>query len=123
MTEVATSFIQSHMTPEMKRLLRHYQMQEYVDARKWRKQQVARKREWLKIIPSSVPIEPHRYYEPREVAAILNVSYDTARRRMKRMTKQAVELGASGTRRKQQKELLRVQGSQLSQWLQGRKLE
>jgi hypothetical protein len=68
-----------------------------------------------------VEIDPRRRYTPSEVAAILNCSYDTAIRRMRRMP--GVENhGTKEGRFKRGKAMLRILGSDLQAYLDDRKL-
>ena len=63
-----------------------------------------------------VKIEPERNYCPGEVAAALNVSYDTALRRMLKM-KGVVNLGTPTRRYKRGKRQLRIKGKKLLAFL------
>jgi hypothetical protein len=85
MNEEMRNDVVQHIRKNWKKDVLQHMRQEFLDAHRWRTQKVAGKREWLKIVPSTSPIEPHRFYRAKEVAAILNVSYDTARRRMRKM--------------------------------------
>lgn len=64
-----------------------------------------------------VKIEPEQNYSPGEVAAALNVSYDTALRRMLRM-KGVVDLGTPTRRYKRGKKKLRIRGKKLLAFLE-----
>jgi hypothetical protein len=66
-------------------------------------------------------IDPHKNYTPSEVASILNVSYDTAIRRMGKMG--AVNMGTPERRYKRGKRMLRVTGKRLMDYLRKRSLE
>ena len=61
-----------------------------------------------------VELNPDYLYSPREVAAVLSVSYDTAVRVMQRMKRSA---NLASPRAK--KRLLRVKGSDLRDYIQG----
>ena len=71
--------------------------------------------------PQHAPLDPHKQYSPAEVARILNVSYDTAIRRMKDM-KGCIDLGSKETRHKRPKAKLRVSGKHLQAYLRNREL-
>ena len=60
----------------------------------------------------TVESKPDKLYTPSEVAALLNVSYDTAVRRMQRM-KGCVDMGTQTKRYKRGKKLLRISGKHL----------
>jgi hypothetical protein len=60
----------------------------------------------------SVKIEPEQYYSPGQVAAVLNLSYDTALRRMLKM-KGVVDFGTPTRRYKRGKKKLRISGKNL----------
>lgn len=62
-----------------------------------------------------VELKPDYLYSPREVAAVLSVSYDTAVRVMQRMKRSA---NLASPRAK--KRLLRVKGSDLRDYIQGK---
>jgi hypothetical protein len=64
-----------------------------------------------------VKIEPEQSYSPGEVAAALNVSYDTALRRMLKM-KGVVDLGTPTRRYKRGKKKLRIRGKKLLAFLE-----
>ncbi len=63
-----------------------------------------------------VIIEPEQNYSPGQVAAALNVSYDTALRRMQKM-KGVVDLGTPTRRYKRGKKKLRIKGKKLQAFL------
>jgi hypothetical protein len=63
----------------------------------------------------NVEIKPDYLYSPREVAAILSVSYDTAMRTMERMGRTA-----NLAKPRSKKRLLRVKGSDLRDYLRGK---
>jgi hypothetical protein len=67
------------------------------------------------------PLDPHKLYTPSEVASMLNVSYDTAIRRMKDMPG-CVDLGTKETRHKRPKAKLRVSGKHLQSYLRNHSL-
>jgi Mn-dependent DtxR family transcriptional regulator len=60
-------------------------------------------------------IDPHKNYTPSEVATVLNVSYDTAIRRMEKMG--CVDMGTKERRYKRGKRMLRVTGRKLMDYL------
>jgi hypothetical protein len=62
-----------------------------------------------------VEIKSDYLYSPREVAAVLSVSYDTAIRTMERMKRTA-----NLAKHKSKKRLLRVKGSDLRDYLNGK---
>jgi hypothetical protein len=66
---------------------------------------------WKKRL-TTVEIKPDHLYSPREVAAILSASYDTAIRTMQRM-KRTVNLAKPRAK----KRLLRVKGSDLRDYI------
>lgn len=66
-----------------------------------------------------VQVEPNRNYTPSEVAAILNVSYDTALRQMQKM-KHVVDLGTQTRRYKRGKKMLRISGKHLVSFIQNK---
>ena len=59
-----------------------------------------------------VELKPEHLYTPGEVAAILNVSYDTAVRRMLTM-KGCIDMGTQTKRYKRGKKMLRISGKNL----------
>jgi len=61
-------------------------------------------------------LEPHKLYSPSEVAAILNVSYDTALRRMLDMPG-VMDFGTRESRFKRPKRKLRVSGKGLGEYI------
>ena len=63
----------------------------------------------------SVEIKPDHLYSPKEVAAVLSVSYDTAVRTMERMKRTA-----NLAKPRAMKRLLRVKGSDLRDYIQGK---
>ena len=73
-----------------------------------------RKQSW-KQLAGSVEIKSDYLYSPREVAAVLSVSYDTAIRIMSRM-KRSANLAKPHAK----KRLLRVKGSDLRDYIQGK---
>jgi hypothetical protein len=68
-----------------------------------------------------VEIDPRRRYTPSDVAAILNCSYDTAIRRMRRMPG-VINLAAKEGRFRRGKAMLRILGSDLQSYLDDRRL-
>jgi hypothetical protein len=70
----------------------------------------------LRARKAAVALEPDRSYRPAEVASILNVSYDTALRRMRTMSG-AVNLGTKETLHKRGKSLLSISGRHLAAYL------
>ena len=70
----------------------------------------------------TVELNPSTFYTPGEVAAILNVSYDTAVRRMQKM-KGCVDMGTQTKRYKRGKKMLRVSGKNLLAFLNGKTLD
>lgn len=64
----------------------------------------------------SVKIEPEHNYSPAEVAAALNLSYDSALRRMQKM-KGVVDFGTPTRRYKRGKKKLRISGKNLLAYL------
>jgi hypothetical protein len=69
----------------------------------WKKQRV------------NVEIKPDHLYSPREVAAVMSVSYDTAVRTMQRMKRTA-----NLAKPRAKKRLLRVKGSDLRDYIEGK---
>jgi len=67
----------------------------------------------------SVELKPDKLYTPSEVAALLNVSYDTAVRRMQSM-KGCVDMGTQTKRYKRGKKLLRISGKHLVAYLRSK---
>lgn len=63
-----------------------------------------------------VKIEPGRNYSPGQVAAALDLSYDSALRRMQKM-KGVVDLGTPTRRYKRGKRKLRISGKNLLSYL------
>ena len=61
-------------------------------------------------------VEPHKYYSPADVAAILNVSYDTSIRRMLEMPG-VVDFGTQESRFKRPKRKLRISGRDLMDYI------
>ena len=70
----------------------------------------------------TVELKPEKLYTPSEVAALLNVSYDTAVRRMQSM-KGCVDMGTQTKRYKRGKKLLRISGKNLVAFLRGKTRE
>ncbi|MGD0974844.1 MAG: hypothetical protein ABR866_12185 [Candidatus Korobacteraceae bacterium] len=64
----------------------------------------------------TVELKPDIRYTPSEVAALLNVSYDTAVRRMQSM-KGIVDMGTQTKRYKRGKKMLRISGKHLLAYL------
>jgi hypothetical protein len=62
------------------------------------------------------PIDRHKNYSPRDIAALLDISYDSAIRRMVKM-KGCVDLGTKEKRYKRGKRMLRILGSDLLEYL------
>jgi len=73
------------------------------------------KRQAWKARPVNVEIKPDHLYGPKEVRVVLGVSYDTAVRTMERM-KRSADLAKPRAR----KRLLRVKGSDLRDYVQGK---
>jgi hypothetical protein len=73
-----------------------------------------RKQMWKQRV-GSVEIKSDFLYSPREVAAVLSVSYDTAIRIMSRMKRRA-----NFAKPHAKKRLLRVKGSDLRDYIQGK---
>ena len=67
----------------------------------------------------TVTIEPDKNYSPSEVAAILNVSYDSASRLMLKM-KGVVDFGTQTRRYKRGKKKLRISGKNLLEFQRGK---
>ena len=72
-------------------------------------------------VPANRPVElkPEKLYTPSQVAALLNVSYDTAVRRMQKM-KGCVDMGTQTKRYKRGKKLLRISGKNIVTFLRGK---
>jgi len=70
----------------------------------------------LRARKQTMEFKPDKLYTPSEVAALLNVSYDTAVRRMQRM-KGCVDLGTPTKRYKRGKKLLRISGKHFVAYL------
>jgi len=70
----------------------------------------------------TVELKPDKLYTPSEVAALLNVSYDTAVRRMLTM-KGCVDMGTQTKRYKRGKRMLRISGKNLIAFLRGKTRE
>jgi hypothetical protein len=64
----------------------------------------------------SLSIDPKELYTPKDVAAILHVSYFTALRRMVTMPG-VVDIGSKEKRFKRRKRLLRISGAKLKEWM------
>jgi hypothetical protein len=69
----------------------------------------------------TTPIDPQRLYTPREVADLLQISYDTAARRMRDM-RGCIDLGSKETLKKRPKAKLRISGKALQAYLRGREM-
>ena len=69
-----------------------------------------------------VELKPDKLYTPSEIAALLNVSYDTAVRRMLTM-KGCVDMGTQTKRYKRGKRLLRISGTHLVAYLRSKTKE
>ncbi len=67
----------------------------------------------------TVELKPDNLYSPSEVAALLNVSYDTAVRRMQNM-KGCVDMGTQTKRYKRGKKMLRISGKYLVAYLRSK---
>ena len=67
----------------------------------------------------TVELKPDNRYTPSEVAALLNVSYDTAVRRMQSM-KGIVDMGTQTKRYKRGKKMLRISGKHLLAYLRSK---
>jgi hypothetical protein len=67
----------------------------------------------------TVEFKPDKLYTPSELAALLNVSYDTAVRRMQRMNG-CVDMGTQTKRYKRGKKLLRISGKHLVSYLKSK---
>ena len=67
----------------------------------------------------TVKIEPEQNYSPGQVAAALNLSYDSALRRMLKM-KGVVDLGTPTRRYKRGKKKLRISGKNLLVFLRSK---
>ena len=70
----------------------------------------------------TVELKPDKLYTPSQVAALLNVSYDTAVRRMKRM-KGCVDMGTQTQRYKRGKKMLRISGKHFVAYIKGKTIE
>lgn len=70
----------------------------------------------------TVELKPDKLYGPSEVAALLNVSYDTAVRRMQSM-KGCIDMGTQTKRYKRGKKLLRISGKNLVVFLRAKTRE
>ncbi len=77
--------------------------------------QAEKEQDWKKRLPVVEIIRPHHLYSPKEVAAVLSVSYETAVRTMVRM-KRSVNLAKPRAK----KRLLRVKGSDLLDYINGK---
>ena len=66
-----------------------------------------------------VELKPEKLYTPSEVSALLNVSYDTAVRRMEKM-KGHVDFGTPTKRYKRGKKMLRISGKHLVAYLRSK---
>jgi hypothetical protein len=67
----------------------------------------------------TIKIETEKNYEPAEVAAFLNVSYDAALRLMQKM-KGVIDLGTPTRRYKRGKKKLRISGTNLLKFLRAK---
>jgi len=67
----------------------------------------------------TVELKPDKRYTPSQVAALLNVSYDTAVRRMQKM-KGHIDLGTQTKRYKRGKKMLRISGKHLVAYLKSK---
>jgi hypothetical protein len=67
----------------------------------------------------AVELKLDKLYTPSEVAAILNVSYDTAVRRMQSM-KGCVDMGTQTKRYKRGKKMLRISGKHLVAYIRSK---
>src|ERR1039458_3757080 len=67
----------------------------------------------------TVELKPDKLYTPSEVAALLNVSYDTAVRRMQSM-KGCVDMGTQTKRYKRGKKIGRASGKHLVAYLRSK---
>jgi hypothetical protein len=79
-----------------------------------RNMQPKRRQAWKKRVVS-VEIKPDHTYSPREVAAVLSVSYDTALRIMSRMKRIA-----NFAKPRTKKRLPRIKGSDLRDYIHGK---
>ena len=79
--------------------------------------------EWKQAARSQSPaaIGPHKLYSPAEVSSLLNVSYDTAVRRMSGMHG-CVDMGTPERRYKRGKRMLRISGKHLRIYLDGKQI-
>jgi hypothetical protein len=66
-------------------------------------------------------INPHKFYSPAEIAALLDVSYDTAVRRMEKMHG-CINMGPVERRYKRGKRMLRISGTHLRVYLDGKQI-
>ena len=66
-------------------------------------------------------INPHKFYSPAEIAALLGVSYDTAIRRMEKMHG-CINMGPVERRYKRGKRMLRISGTHLRVYLDGKQI-
>ena len=74
------------------------------------------------LVKQTVELKPDKLYTPSEVAALLNVSCDTAVRRMQSM-KGCVDMGTQTKRYKRGKKLLRISGKNLIAFLRAKTRE
>ena len=72
------------------------------------------KQSWKRLLPS-VEIKSDHLYSPKEVAAVLSVSYDTAIRVMSRMKR-----NGNFAEPRTKKRLLRIKGSDLRDYIQNK---
>jgi hypothetical protein len=63
-----------------------------------------------------LPIDPHKNYGPKDVAAFLDISYDSAIREIEKMPG-CTGLGKRAPRFKRTKRLLRISGMKLKEWM------
>ncbi|MGA7928659.1 MAG: hypothetical protein WCA20_22020 [Candidatus Sulfotelmatobacter sp.] len=68
-----------------------------------------------------LPIDPHGVYGPADVAAFLNVSYNTAIRLMEKMPG-CMGLGKKEVRFKRRRRTLRISGLRLTEWKRSRQI-
>ena len=107
--EVSNATGLQRMTLEVILPQKHYELLTYPGRRSFK--QRARKQ--------TVELKPDKLYTPSEVAALLNVSYDTAVRRMQSM-KGCVDMGTQTKRYKRGKKLLRISGKNLIAFLRAK---
>ena len=85
---------------------------------------MATPQEWKQAARSQPPvaIDPHKLYSPAEVSSLLNISYDTAIRRMLRMHG-TIDMGTLERRYKRGKRMLRISGKHLRVYLDGKRVD